>query len=326
MSRSEHLSDERIQDWLDGRLSTAEAAHVEAHTHACPRCRSEVEAWRALMADLSTLERLSPQPAFRTRVLEAAPRSAHAGASPAEGAARLPLAARVRARIAGMAERAGVPTAWTSGHVPPERLQAFVDGALGRAPAAAVRRHLGACAGCRSEAQRWAALTGALGALSRLAPSPGFADAVMRHVRVVPAQGPARSRALRLADRARVYATVRPRRAWAAAAGFAFTPAVTAALVAYAVFSHPLVTLDSLAAFAWLKGSALVSGVASSIAAGVVEGASLVGAWSAVDAFSPSPGTAGAALLAFCALTLTSVWVVYRNVITSPVQAAHVRR
>ena len=115
MSRSSeampHLTDERIQDWLDGRLSASEAARIEEHVDGCPRCRAEVEGWRSLMGDLSVLGELSPRSGFGGRVLDAV------GGSARE---RISLAARVRSWLA------------TPPHVDPVRLQEFVDGTLGR--------------------------------------------------------------------------------------------------------------------------------------------------------------------------------------------------
>ena len=72
MSRSEHLSGERIQDWLDGRLGPSAAARIEAHLEDCSRCGAEVEGWRALLGELSQLGPLAPRPGFRGRVLDEA--------------------------------------------------------------------------------------------------------------------------------------------------------------------------------------------------------------------------------------------------------------
>ena len=307
MSRSSgslpHLTDERIQDWLDGRLSASEVARIEGHVDACPRCRAEVEGWQSLMGELSVLGELSPRSGFGGRVLDAV------GGSAPE---RVSLAARVRSWLAAPP------------HPDPLRLQEFVDGTLGRRRARMVRRHLAACSDCRAEGQRWVALVDGLAALPRHAPSPGFAHAVMSQVRIAPAGATAHSLGRRLRDRARALAGPRQRMAWAAAAGVAFTPVVTVGLIAYAVFSHPLVTVGNLATFVWLEGSALAGTLGGGLLGGVLESASIFRAWSAVDALSPS--TAGAGLLAVCALTLTSAWVVYRNVIASDRQVAHARR
>jgi anti-sigma factor RsiW len=303
MSRSErHLTDEHIQDWLDGRLTAPEAARAEAHVDACPRCRAEVEGWRTLMGDLAGLGELAPRVGFSGRVLDAV------GGAPT----RVSLAARVRALLT------------RPPHPDPIRLQDFADGTLGRRPAAAVRRHLEGCADCRAEAQRWVALVDGVRALPRLAPSPGFAQAVMGQVRIAPAPAPARAITRRTLDRVRALAGPRQRLAWAAAAGVAFTPVMTAALVAYAVFSHPLVTVGNLVAFAWLEGSELATAAGGGFLAGLMESASIFRAWSAVGTLSPT--AAGAGLLGACALTLASAWVVWRNVLAPAQQVARANR
>jgi anti-sigma factor RsiW len=303
MSRSDrHLTDEHIQDWLDGRLTAPEAAQTEAHVDACPRCRAEVDGWRALLGELAGLGELAPHAGFSGRVLDAV-----GGAS-----ARVSSVARVRA--------------WLTPPPHPDsiRLQDFADGTLGRRSAAAVRRHLDGCADCRADAQRWVALVDGVRALPRLAPSPGFAQAVMRQVRVAPAPAPARAIARRTLDRVRALAGPRHRLAWAAAAGVAFTPVVTVALLAYAVFSHPLVTVGNLAAFVWIEGSELATAAGGGLVAGLIESASIFRAWSAVGTLSPT--AAGAGLLGACALTLASAWVVWRNVLAPAQQVAHADR
>src|SRR5687768_14057662 len=93
MSALRHLTDDQIQEWLDGRLTRSEVARLEAHLDGCPGCRAEVEGWRALVEELSALPALSPTPGFSGRVLDAVGHPSRA---------RLPLAARIRAAIAGM--------------------------------------------------------------------------------------------------------------------------------------------------------------------------------------------------------------------------------
>lgn len=294
-----HLSDERIQEWLDGLLPSGESVRVQAHLDVCPRCRAEAEGWQALIADLSALPALAPGEGFRGRVLDAVGRAPE----------RLPLAARIRARLAGWVAGADPVAA----HPGSERLQDFLDGALSGRRAARVRGHLAACGDCRHEAQQWSALIGGLGDLPRLAPSPAFAHAVMAQVRI-PEPVPARAALVRrVLDQVRALAGPRYRRAWAAAAGVALTPAIATALVIYTVFSHPLVTVANLGSYLWLEGAALLGSAGSGLMAGLVESAALFRAWSAVETLARSPATAGAGLLGFSVLTLTAVWVLYRN-------------
>ena len=62
-------------------------ARFQAYLDGCARCREEIEGWRGLISDLSTLPELAPTAGFGGRVLDAVGR---------DGAGRLPLAARVR--------------------------------------------------------------------------------------------------------------------------------------------------------------------------------------------------------------------------------------
>jgi anti-sigma factor RsiW len=304
-----HLTDDQIQEWLDGRLTEGMVGRLEAHLEGCVRCRAEVEGWRALVEELSTLPALSPTPGFSGRVLDGV-------GHPTE--VRLPWAARVRATLGGWLRGAA-----SSGHPDAERLQDFLDGDLRGRAAAGVRGHLAACTTCRIEAQAWGSVLRGLGELPRLAPSEGFAPAVMARVRL-PEPAPARAALVRgVLDRVRALAGPRHRRAWAAAAGVAFTPGIIVALVAYAVFSHPLVTLGNLVSFLWIKGAALGAALSAGVVGAVVENAALFRAWTALGSLAQSPATAGMGLLAFSMLTLASAWVLYRNLFNAPQARAY---
>lgn len=305
-----HLTDDQIQDWLDGRLPPSEVGRLEAHLDECARCRAETEGWSALTAELSALPTLAPAPGFSGRVLDALAR-------PAEE--RLPLAARVRALVGGGARRSPAP------HPDADRMQDLLDGVLSGRAAASVRGHLTSCEPCRREAQALGHVFHGLGALERFAPSSGFAEAVMASVKI-PEPAPARAaRARRFADRVRALAGPHHRKAWAAAAGVALAPSVTLALVAYAVFSHPLVTVGSLTSFLWIKGGEVAAALGGGLFTTVVESAALLRAWGAVGSLARSPTTAGIGLLGFSLLTLASAWVLYRNLFAAPAARAYAK-
>lgn len=299
-----HLTDDQIQEWLDGRLDRPVGARLEAHLEACARCRVEVEAWRAVITELAALAPLAPPPGFGGRVLDAVGRHAEAKAS---------LADRVRGWLT-RSDRA-------KAHPGAAALQDFLDGALRGGSARTVRAHLAACSSCRTEARAWSGVMESLAALPQLAPEAPIADAVMARVRL-PEPSPARAAmARRVLDRARAFAGPRRRRAWAAAAGIALAPAVTAALVAYTVFSHPLVTLGTIGSFVSIKAAALLGAAGSAVATALMQSAPLFRAWTVVGALTHSPATAGASLLACSGLTVVSAWVLYRNVYRAPVRA-----
>ena len=307
-----HLTDQRIQEWLDGQLSQREAARIQAHLDGCARCRAEAEVWRDLIADLSSLPALVPAADFSGRVL--------AELGQETGTSRWVL----RARDWLGQKFAGVPD-HTSAHPGAADLQDFLGDALRGRQAARLRRHLAACSSCRHEAKAWSAIFAGLDALPRLAPSAGFAREVMARVRLpepAPVQITLPRRAL---DRARALAVPLRRRAWAAAAGVAMTPMVTTWLVAYAVFSHPLATVGNLVAFVWLKGNTLAGILGNSIVAGLMDNAAVFRTWSALGSLTSSPATTGAGLLVFSILTLAAAWVLYRNLFSASAEHAYVK-
>jgi len=62
--RSGHLRLEELSEYLDGRLSEAEAGRVEAHLASCAACRDEVESLRQTVQLLRRLPQLEPQRPF----------------------------------------------------------------------------------------------------------------------------------------------------------------------------------------------------------------------------------------------------------------------
>lgn len=68
---SEHPTEERLNDHVDGLLPAPEAAAVEAHLAACAACRAEVEGLRALLAGAAALPRTVDPPAELWEALRA---------------------------------------------------------------------------------------------------------------------------------------------------------------------------------------------------------------------------------------------------------------
>ena len=306
-----HLSDERIQEWLDGQLSQRETADVQTHLDGCARCRAEAEVWKSVMTDLSSLSALAPAEGFGGQVL----------AGLGQETESAPWAVRAQAWLR---QRFGTVTDPASAHPDPARLQELLEGSLQGRRSTRLQRHMAACESCSREARAWSALFTGLDALTRLAPSAGFAHAVMARVRL-PEPAPVRIALVRRAlARVRALAGPRHRQAWAAAAGVALTPAITAGLMAYSVFSHPLVTVGNLGTFIWLEGGALAGMLGNGVITGLMENAALFRAWMALDSLTRSPATTGAGLLFFLTLTLAAVWVLYRNLFTpSAARPAH---
>jgi anti-sigma factor RsiW len=297
--RPDHLSAERQQAYLDGDIPAPDAAVVEAHVASCARCRSQLEAWQTLFEDLSDLPSWSPSPVFRERILETLP---------------APAAARVT-RVRGWL---GL-TAPVSEHVSSSRLQEYLDRRLRGRTAARVEAHLDSCAPCRLELDSFRALSTALGKLPALEPTEVLSERVMAELRI---QQLAAAALAPTSRRERVAAWMRgavPRtpRGWAAALGTAVAPAATVVLLARAVFSNPLVTLDNLAAFGWLKGSDAAGRVVETLGGPALESSFMAQAWSVLgQALESSAATAGLAAL-LSGLTLGALWILYRNVIAS---------
>ena len=61
---SEHLKEESIIPYLDGRVSAAERETLGAHLSVCAECRERVEELRALMSAMAEWTLEPPSPAF----------------------------------------------------------------------------------------------------------------------------------------------------------------------------------------------------------------------------------------------------------------------
>ncbi|HXE74110.1 MAG TPA: zf-HC2 domain-containing protein [Candidatus Xenobia bacterium] len=61
---SEHLKEESIIPYLDGRVSAVDLASLDAHVASCAACRERVEELRAVMRTLAEWTLEPPSPAF----------------------------------------------------------------------------------------------------------------------------------------------------------------------------------------------------------------------------------------------------------------------
>ncbi len=94
MDERAHLAATVVERFADGDLPAPERILAERHLGACPRCRREVDSYRALFADLDRLEAAAPPFGFDLRILQAVfPR-------PSENAVLLRLATRAYAVLA----------------------------------------------------------------------------------------------------------------------------------------------------------------------------------------------------------------------------------
>ena len=296
-----HLTAERIQAFLDDALSRDERAEVQEHATFCGRCHTELETWQLLYSELGELPELSPAPNFRYRVL--------AGLDTA-----VPAAQAEKRRFGWLRRRA----VRAAEHLDPERLQDYVEGLLPAPQMARVSAHLEACGGCRGEEEQWRSLIQGIEKLPVMAPSRAFASHVMGQIRIGRLVRPVAARTTR--GRALAWAgrlIPRTQKAWAVISGITLTPVTVVALLAYAVFSNPLVTPEGLASFFWWRISGGATALWGLLADGVVESGIAFYAYSFFDLLAGAPAVAAMAAVSFAAATSLSGWVLYRNLMTT---------
>ena len=296
-----HLTAERIQAFLDDALSRDDRAEVQEHATFCGRCHAELETWQLLYSELGELPELSPAPNFRNRVL--------AGLDTA-----VPAAQAEKRRFGWLRRRA----VRAAEHLDPERLQDYVEGLLPAPQMARVSAHLEACGGCRGEEEQWRSLIQGIEKLPVMAPSRAFASHVMGQIRLGRLVRPVAARTTR--QRALAWAgrlIPQTQKAWAVISGITLTPVTVVALLAYAVFSNPLVTPEGLASFFWWRISGGAIALWGLLADGLVESGIAFYAYSFFDLLAGAPAVAAMAAVSFAAATSLSGWVLYRNLMTT---------
>lgn len=303
-----HLTAERIQAFLDDALSRDDRAEIQEHATSCGRCQAELETWQLLYSELGGLPELSPAPNFRERVL--------AGLDTAvTSEQRLPVSAEQR--LFGWLRKRAVRAAE---HLGPERLQDYVEGLLPERQMARVSAHLEACEDCHGEEEQWRSLIHGIEKLPVMAPSSAFASHVMGQIRIGRLMRPAAASTARGFALARAWAgrlVPRTQKAWAVISGIALTPFTVGALLAYAVFSNPLVTPGALASFLWWRISDGANAVWGLLADGLVESPIAFYAYSALDLLAGYPGVTAMGAVSFAAATSLAAWVLYRNLMTT---------
>lgn len=294
----EHLSEERFQALLDGELSPSVATRLRTEISACARCTAEFDAWQLLFDDLGEMAALAPSVSFGDRIMASLPEPRRAG-------------------LAGWVSR----TAPVGEHVAPEALQDLLDQRLAARVATRIEGHLENCAVCRTEFAAFRRLTTSLEALPMLEPSYEFAERVMAGVRVQQmaalVMAPVTRREKLLAGLRGLAPTTR--QGWAAAMGVLVTPLTLAALVLRSIFSNELVTTGNLLSFVWLKGSDAVGTLLASVRDMALQQGTVARAIELVQGAGMSSATVAASVSVLTCLTLAAIWVLYRNVLTSPV-------
>lgn len=293
---SAHVAPDVMQDFIEGSLAARRAERVEAHLAACADCSSEADAWLGVMRRLDELPSFAPGDGFSERVL--------AGITVPETPS---LAARLREGIARLAGR-------TPEHVPTGLLQDLVDGALPARAVARIEAHVADCIVCTNEVAAWRSVSAQLDGLERFAPSKHFRDRVMDALAAAESQTavaprPAWSRGVAAAWRL----VPQTREALAAMSGVAVTPVVIVGLMAYAVFSHPALTVGSLLSFAWWQVSDLASGALATLSSAVPQNSDASGVSSLFEMLAAAPILVAGGVILYTMASAFAVRVLWKN-------------
>jgi hypothetical protein len=198
-------------------------------------------------------------------------------------------------------------------HPTDDRLEAYCEGSLAASERAAIESHVFRCGRCRGEVEDWRALFTSLASLPHLAPSAGFADRVMAHVRI---PEPWHSRASGLLGR------VVPRSApsWAFAVAMLAIPVLALGTLAVWLLSRSYLTAYRLWVFATDQFAHGANQAASGALTKVMQTDVMVWLVNEAGSFMGSAGMRGVGVLAAggAAVILLCLWVLYRNVIRTP--------
>lgn len=291
-----HLDDDAIQGLLDADEARADSAAESARRHLddCAGCRARVDAWREVFGELGQLRRFAPPGRFSERVMASIEPPAEAvNPSRAWSWARL---RRWLTRPSGQAHLSG------------RRLQDLADGVLSRKRTALARAHLATCTLCEGRLVGWRRLMTALEALPALAPAAGFAETVMARWREMATEATRRDPA---ASARRFWP--RSPRGWVLAGTLTSVPVAAFAGAAAFVSTVPQLTTGGLATYLWWQARDALSALGGSLLAAVMQSGAAFRAYTLADYLIAAPATAAAGAAAFTTLTLTSIWVLHRN-------------
>lgn len=203
-------------------------------------------------------------------------------------------------------------------HPTADRLEAFVEGALGDGDRAVLESHLLSCQACRVQVEEWRGLFNALASLPQFEPSIGFANRVMAHVRVAP-----RAAWQEWADRATALITrVAPKTnyGWSLAAVLLALPVILGGSAIAWLISKSYITPGALMGYTRESLVEGLQGVGSTAIAALMQ--TDIAAWvvANVGAVISTAGVTGlgAILAGAGTMTVVSTWVLYRNLFRSP--------
>lgn len=289
-----HLDDDAIQGLLDAADERGGDAvdSVRRHLAGCAGCRARVDAWREVFGELGRLRHFTPPGRFAERVMSEVD---------LPGAATSPSRAWSWGRV-----RRWLPRTAADAHLSARRLQELADGALSRKRATLAKAHLATCVGCETRLAGWRRLIARLETLPSLAPSADFAERVMARWQEVAREAAGRNRSARRR-------WLRSPRGWALAGSLIGAPVAAVAGAAAFVATVPQLTADGLMTYLWWQARDALSAMGGSLLAAVMQSGATFRAYALADYLIASPATAVAGAAAFTALTVTSIWVLHRN-------------
>lgn len=301
---------ERMLSYLDGAMNAAERDAYETELAANPDYAREVEGHRALLATLDEMAAYAPSSDFRVRVLAflETPES---------------WWVRLWRRVAGTSRP--VSNVFT----------AFLDEGLTARQAKALVALVASDPEAAAAMAGWKRLFGELESLPVLQPSEGFADRVMARVvaperqqvarpRAAPTPGrglariPGLAAASRFGELAIAWIDARwptPRDRFAVTSGMAVGPVAVLLATLHMLSGNPLLTTSNVASFLRTKVGGAVSQVVDTISANPVANAAMGRISGFTDAWAVTTPALAAGVVVFCALTLLSAWILYRNVV-----------
>ncbi len=193
-------------------------------------------------------------------------------------------------------------------HPTPERLEAFVEGALADSDRVVLESHLVTCARCQVEVDEWKAVFAALASLPRIEPSPGFADRIMAGVRV---RRPWLVRVVALLRRLVPTTTT----GWMLTTALLALPVLVAGGAVTWLLSRPSITPEGLWLFVRGRVTDGVMSLAGRAGTAVLESSAALWLWESAKALIADVGAAelGAAAALFAMMTALSAWILYDN-------------
>lgn len=203
-------------------------------------------------------------------------------------------------------------------HPSADRLEAFVEGTLQAGDRVVLESHLLSCPACQTQVEEWRGLFNALATLPQFEPSLGFANRVMAQVRVAP-----RPAWQEWAERANaLVARIAPKTnyGWSLAVALFALPIILGGSAIAWLISNSYISPEALLSY---TRDSLVQGLqgVGSTAIGLVM-QSDIAAWvvANVGAVITTAGVTGlgAIFAGAGAMTVLSIWVLYRNLFRSP--------